>query len=630
MLLQNRPIVEAKRLSWLPESNSGAQPVQLLRSLDFSIAPGERLLLTGPSGSGKSTLLRAIAGVLQQTESGNFSGELYVRGRAGLLLQDPANSFVAAHLGSEVAFGPENLALRESEIRARVANAITAVALPYEFGRPTNQLSGGESQRMALAGILAMAPDLLLLDEPTSMLDAVAATNVLAVIAAALAKQPETAAVIVDHDANLWRELVSRVLVLDSSGALVEDLPIETFLARQASQNRPAEQLFDLAYKATSTGEGKITALVGPSGAGKTTELIRQMAQLRAAEVGWVPQQAEFTVAGNTLWQSATATVRNLGLDTTLASRLIAQLGLQSQIELNPYLLSGGELRRLALVSALAHNPSHLMLDEPTVGQDAETWQAVAAVVLAARQAGVLVTMATHDARLIALADEVVEIAPTAVAPMQPERSGNITPLAALGLSFGLLASSFAIANATAGALALGVETALALACWRILPQQKAKRFAPILIALASIWLSNALFAEGGITSGGFERATLVTLRVAFFALPSVALAKALRPTELAAALVKWCRLPARPAVAAAAALVRLEFIQWQWAAVRSARRLRGFSEGRGPLARTHEFMASLFALLVQSLRSAGELAVAMQARGFAEPTAKRRTWVKF
>jgi energy-coupling factor transport system ATP-binding protein len=635
-------VVEARSLSWFPTqaSLSSAQglageagqtePQPLLRELSFSIASGERVLLTGPSGSGKSTLLRAISGVLQQTEAGVFDGELYVRGRCGLLLQDPANSFVASALGSEVAFGPENLSLGEGEIRAIVGRRLEQVALPYGVHRGVNELSGGESQRLALAGVLAMKPKVLLLDEPTSMLDSAAAANILLVIASALIDEPDNGAIIVDHDPLLWRDLVSRVLVLDASGSLVGDVPIETYIASLSSRGESATQNFDLQDKVEAADLGKITALVGPSGAGKTTELLRRLSKLNAANVGWVPQQAEFTVAGNTVWRSAVATVKNLGLDDSLATRLLGQLGLNDKLDQNPYLLSGGELRRLALVGALAHHPSFLILDEPTVGQDSETWQAVAGVILAARRAGVQVTLATHDPGLIALADEVIEVVPVATLPTAKPRAGRVAPLVALAISFGLLAASFAINTLQLGAAALGFEALVALSCWRILPQQRAKRFVPILIALVSIWLSNSLFAAGGLGVSGFERATVVTLRVAFFALPSVVLAGAVNPAELAAALVKRCRLPARPAMAAAAALVRLESIQWQWAAVRGVRRLRGFSEGRGPFARTREFAASLFALLVQSLRSAGDLAVAMQARAFGEPTAKRRTWVKF
>ena len=606
------------------------EPQPLLRDLNFAIASGERVLLTGPSGSGKSTLLRAIAGILKQTEAGVFSGELYVRGSCGLLLQDPANSFVASGLGSEVAFGPENLGLGEAEIRAIVESSLQEVALPYGVHRGVNELSGGESQRLALAGVLAMKPQVLLLDEPTSMLDAASAAKVIDVIRSALNHEPQTTAIIVDHDPIPWRGLVSRVLVLDASGSLVSDLPVEAYIAGQTSWPSLAAQNFDLGYQVEPTGLGKITALVGPSGAGKTTELLRVLSKLRAAEVGWVPQQAEFTVVGNTVWRSAVATAQNLGLDESLAARLLSQLGLGGKLGQNPHLLSGGELRRLALVGALAHHPSFLILDEPTVGQDAETWQAVAGVILAARSAGVQVTLATHDSGLIALADEVVEVVPVPTQPTPKPRAGRVAPLVALAISFGLLAASFLINTIQMGALALALEALATLACWRILPGQRVKRFVPILIALTSIWLSNSLFASGGLGAAGLERASVVTLRVAFFALPSVVLAGALRPAETAAALVRWCRLPARPAVAAAAALVRLEFIQWQWSAVRGVRRLRGFSEGRGPVARTREFAASLFALLVQSLRSAGELAVAMQARGFAEPTAKRRTWVRF
>jgi energy-coupling factor transport system ATP-binding protein len=282
------------------------------------------------------------------------------------------------------------------------------------------------------------------------------------------------------------------------------------------------------------------------------------------------------------------------------------------------------------LVSALAHHPSNLFLDEPTVGQDSETWLAVAEVILAAKQAGLAVTIATHDQRLVALADEVVEIKAMPASVATAPRTGRIPPLVALMVSFALLAGSFAINSLSVGLTALAVEGILGLALWRVLPQQKAKRFLPILIALASIWLSNGLFASAGFGAVGFERATVITLRVAFFALPSVALAGALRPEALARELVQRLRVPARPAFVAGAAMARLELIQWSWAAVSQTRRLRGFREGRGPVARSREFAASLFALVVQQLRTAGDLAVAMQARGFGEATAKRRTWVKF
>ena len=631
MLLLNKPLVEARSLSWLPASQTEAEPQPLLVELSFAVAAGERVLLVGPSGSGKSTLLRAIANVLQQTESGVFGGELFVRGRCGLVLQDSANSFVAANLGGELAFGPENLALPEAVIKHRVDALLESVQLPYGVHRSTVELSGGESQRMQLAAVLALEPEVLLLDEPLSMLDPISKANVQGVIQAALADRPETAAIIVDHDASAWKGVVSRVLEIRSDGCLVQDVSLEQFLVESTARDLGLSQAqnFDVGYRA-SEGAGSITAFVGPSGAGKTTELQKILADLSASEVGYVPQQPEFTIAGNTVWQSATATVKNLGIETALAARLLKELGLYEKREQNPYQLSGGELRRLALASALAHHPRFLILDEPTVGQDSETWQAVAGVVLAARDAGVQVVVATHDDALIALADEVVEVVPQPSAATAEPRVGRVAPLLALFATLGFVAASFAITNVIVGLASVVLELLLTLLCLKLLPQQKPKRFVPILIALASIWLTNSLFAAGGLSPESMEHACVIALRVAFFVFPSLVLSGALRPVELAASLVRWLRVPARPAVAAAAALVRLELISWHWAAVRSARKLRGFSEGRGPVARTREFASSLFALLVQSLRSAGELAVAMQARAFGEPTAKRRTWVRF
>jgi len=128
-----------------------------------------------------------------------------------------------------------------------------------------------------------------------------------------------------------------------------------------------------------------------------------------------------------------------------LAHRLLTELGMNEKLEQNPYHLSGGELRRLALVSALAHHPSQLILDEPTVGQDAETWRTVAGVILAAKRAGVNVTLATHDVELIALADEVIKVEPTESVQPAEARVGRVAPLAALAISLALLIASFAI-----------------------------------------------------------------------------------------------------------------------------------------------------------------------------------------
>ena len=137
------------------------------------------MLLVGPSGSGKSTLLRALAGVLQAADSGDLSGSITVDGQppharagaVGLVLQEPGSGVVAATVGRDVAFGLENTAVPRELMPSRVRAALAAVRLDMPQDTPTHALSGGEQQRLALAGALALEPTLLLLDEPTAMLD---------------------------------------------------------------------------------------------------------------------------------------------------------------------------------------------------------------------------------------------------------------------------------------------------------------------------------------------------------------------------------------------------------------------------------------------------------------------------
>ena len=151
-----------------------------LRAVDFTIRPGERVLLLGASGAGKSTMMAGLAGVLGGDEEGEQEGSLTIdgvdareaRGRVGLVLQDPDSQIILERLGDDAAFGCENLNVPREEIWQRVRESLDMVGLGgLELDRSTRHLSGGQRQRLALAGVLAMKPGLLLLDEPTANLD---------------------------------------------------------------------------------------------------------------------------------------------------------------------------------------------------------------------------------------------------------------------------------------------------------------------------------------------------------------------------------------------------------------------------------------------------------------------------
>ena len=195
-----------------------------VRHVDFVIEPGERLLLLGASGAGKSTLVQAIAGLLGGVDDGDDEGELLVggrpapqaRGTVGLVLQDPDSHAVMARVGDDVAFGCENLGVSRDEIWSRVAESLASVGLDVPLDASTSALSGGQKQRLALAGILAMRPGLVVLDEPTANLDPAGVIEVRDAVDRMLRLTGATL-VVIEHRVAVWRDLVTRVIVLGDS-----------------------------------------------------------------------------------------------------------------------------------------------------------------------------------------------------------------------------------------------------------------------------------------------------------------------------------------------------------------------------------------------------------------------------
>lgn len=214
-----------------------------LRSVDLRIEAGERVLLLGPSGAGKSTLLAALAGLLDPSNAAEHEGAVLLDGqparsarpRAGLVMQDPESALVMARAGDDVAFGLENRGVPTEQIWSRVDSALRAVGFPYGRDAATGALSGGEQQRLALAGILALRPGLLLLDEVTANLDPDGAALVRRTLADVLAASGATL-VMVEHRVASVLDLVDRAVVLEPGGGVVADgVPADVFGSRGAS-----------------------------------------------------------------------------------------------------------------------------------------------------------------------------------------------------------------------------------------------------------------------------------------------------------------------------------------------------------------------------------------------------------
>jgi len=199
-----------------------------LRDINLEIDDGEFVLLTGPSGGGKSSLCRCLNGLIPHFYGGKITGRVEVNGldvtkhstkelatTVGMVFQDPENQLVAVDVDSELAFGLENLAFAKEVIARRVEEALDTVGIVSLRHRATSELSGGEKQRVAIASVLALYPDILVLDEPTSELDPKGAEDVLNVVER-LNDELGITVILVEHRLDRVVAHSDRVIVLEN------------------------------------------------------------------------------------------------------------------------------------------------------------------------------------------------------------------------------------------------------------------------------------------------------------------------------------------------------------------------------------------------------------------------------
>ena len=206
---------------------------QALFGVDLHVHPGERVALLGPNGAGKTTLVLHLNGILTPgrgsvTVSGlPVAGDtlLEVRRRVGIVFQDPDDQLFMPTVRDDVAFGPANLGLRGPELEARVVEALTAVGVEDLAGRAPHHLSFGQRRRVAIATVLAMRPEVLVLDEPSSNLDPTSRRELSDIL-----RSLDVTVLMVTHDLPYAVELCERSVVL-SEGTVVADGPTRAVLA---------------------------------------------------------------------------------------------------------------------------------------------------------------------------------------------------------------------------------------------------------------------------------------------------------------------------------------------------------------------------------------------------------------
>jgi energy-coupling factor transporter ATP-binding protein EcfA2 len=431
-----------------------------LANLDLTVAAGEFVVLAGPSGSGKSTLCRLLLGLAPHLHGGALTGRALVDGQAvattppavlsrsaGLVLQNPAAQCVGTTVARDLAFGPACHGLDRAEIERRVAAAAAALSISHLLPRAPHTLSGGEQQRVALAGVLALQPKLVVLDEPYAFLDAAGAGQLTAILRH-LHRQGVTI-VVAEHRLAHLVDVATRLVVL-AGGAVVADGPPAAVLQQDLTPwglERPDEgtaggppppppaggppaiaweevwserggrPVLRGASLRVAAGEGVVVQ--GANGAGKSTLLFHGNGLLRpqrgtvwvrgrpvgrrpvaelAREVGLVVQQPLRMLFAPAVRQEIAAGPRALRReDPAWSAELCERFGLTPLLERVPQQLSAGEQRRVALAAVLASRPAVLLLDEPTAGLDAPARRTLAALLAGGAAGGAALVIATHD-----------------------------------------------------------------------------------------------------------------------------------------------------------------------------------------------------------------------------------------
>ncbi len=228
-------IIEIKNLEFSYE-DAEKKKSTVLKGINLSIKKGEFLAILGHNGSGKSTLAKHLNAILVP-QNGSVAVEgidtadenaLYdIRQRVGMVFQNPDNQLVATIVEEDVAFAPENLGVPETEIRKRVDYALDAVNMSEFSKHAPHMLSGGQKQRIAIAGVLAMKPDVLVMDEPTAMLDPIGRREIMETVKK-LNREENITVVMITHFMEEAAQ-ADRVVVMNRGESVMEGTPKEVF-----------------------------------------------------------------------------------------------------------------------------------------------------------------------------------------------------------------------------------------------------------------------------------------------------------------------------------------------------------------------------------------------------------------
>jgi len=429
-------VIQVKKLCFKYSQNNKTA----LFDVSFGIEKGSYVAIVGHNGCGKSTLARLLCG-LEKADSGSI--EIEENNRIGIVFQSPKNQLVSGIVSRDTAFGPQNMELPSGEVELRVIESLNVVDMLDRADSSTAALSLGQTQKIALSGVLALRPEILILDEAVSMIDPEARQEILDFIrywhkcGNTIIQITHDMDIVQDADCIIAMEQ-GRVFFYGTRKAFLQDKENKFRICGKAlkKNKRPASfwserkislKLDDVTYTYEKTNaehgifdintafySGTITAITGASGAGKST-LLELCAGLAAPRTGSLfssdekkqrPALAQQN-ARNSLFEAFAADdvaygVRNRGISGKALVEIVrnsmdaAGLPFESFGERRTFELSGGEQRKLSIAGILALDADVILFDEPTAGLDSVSRNEIIDLMTRLASKGKTVIFSTH------------------------------------------------------------------------------------------------------------------------------------------------------------------------------------------------------------------------------------------
>ncbi|MEW9701128.1 ABC transporter ATP-binding protein [Paenibacillus sp. SI8] len=430
----------------------------LFQGISLTIEPGEKVLLLGPSGSGKSTLLQVLSGIVPNVvEIPQKADEIRTPEHWGYVFQDPDTQFCMPYVDEEIAFVLENLGVPRAEMLPLIQRYLERVGLRFaDIHTPIGQLSQGMKQRLAIASVLALEPQVLFLDEPTALLDEEGTKQVWDTIREV---GVDRTLVIVEHKISGILDFIDRLIVLAPDGRLLADgrpqdifqackdqliaygiwypgvwddyerkmgLPLR--LSEEHASPAPLMTMQDFvgirgreiktSVDNLSVYPGDWIAVVGANGAGKSSLLLAIMrliptkgscriegvqgnkVEQLAERVAFVFQNPEFQFVTHAVEDEIAYSLPE-GVQQGRIESMLREYDLLALRTRHPFQLSTGQKRRLSVASAMVREPRILLLDEPTFGLDAQRTFRMLEKLEQLRASGTAIIMITHDAEIV-------------------------------------------------------------------------------------------------------------------------------------------------------------------------------------------------------------------------------------